>query len=376
MSAEAESVLARVELLGEQATEESAAELRRLEASPLAKSDKTLKRAIRRALYRLAQRGVASARTESAPATPAAPLQHSTDAEGFVSPIDPSGDRLFWIVKPKSGGGIWHMSTVVNEPGGLRESVLAETTRKGLRTLRDELGKRHGLRMVEVDARYVDWITSEGFERAQKRPEGVPESAKGFAAQRLQLFPFTATPAVSPIESVFDAAETRADASLLAKAVQLFETDLRFWLMPPTEIAAAMERVKAMRDSPIVLDRLQQQSRIEEIAQDAVVEAFAGDRQASWRRRLEEMALVLAKLGKREEGRALYATALALAASENGGHGIPFCETLVRRTLSLFFMEEAKKEEERQSDSVLVTPDQLRAEQARAKAGSRSPLKR
>ena len=47
----------------------------------------------------------------------------------FDTPIDPSGDRLFWIIKPKAGGGIWHMSTVVNEPGGLRESVLAETTR-------------------------------------------------------------------------------------------------------------------------------------------------------------------------------------------------------------------------------------------------------
>ncbi|MGH7805373.1 MAG: hypothetical protein ACREQJ_13575, partial [Candidatus Binatia bacterium] len=315
---DAESVLAQVELLGEQATEESAAELHRLEAGPLAKSDKKLKRAIRRSLYRLAQRGIAGARAESVPATPATPLQSSTDAEGFVSPIDPTGDRLFWIIKPKPGGGIWHLSTVVNEPAGLRESVLAETTRKGLRTLRDELGKRHGLRMVEVDARYVDWIASEGFERAQKNEAGVPDSAKGFGAQRLQLFPFPAAPAPSPIEGVFDASETRADSSLLEKAVALFENELRFWLMPPTEITGAMERVKAMRDSPIVLDRLQQQSRIEEIAEDAVVEAFTGERKASWRRRLEEMALVLAKLGKRDEGRALYATALALAAGEQG----------------------------------------------------------
>ena len=369
-------MLARVELLGKQATEESAAELRSLEASPLAKSDKALKKAIRRSLYRLAQRGVASARAETPVQAAPAPAHATSDAEGFVSPIDPSGDRLFWIVKPKAGGGIWHMSTVVNEPCGLRESVLADTTRKGLRTLRDELGKRHGLRMIEVDARYVDWITSEGFERAQKQEGGVPETAKGFPSQRLQLFPYPAAPAPSPIESVFDAAETRADSTLLAKAVELFETDLRFWLMPPTEITAAMERVKAMRDSPIVLDRLQQQGRIEEITQDAVVEAFAGERKASWTRRLEEMALVLAKLGKRDEGRALYATALALAANEQGGRGIPFCETLVRRTLGLFFMEEAKKEEARQSESVLVTPDQLRAEQARAKAGSRTPLKR
>ena len=219
---DAEAALARVALLAKQATEESAAELHRLEASEIAKSDKALKKEIRRALYRLAQRGVAGARSET-PVQPApAPVHATTEAEGFVSPIDPSGDRLFWIIKPKAGGGIWHMSTVVNEPGGLRESVLAETTRKGLRTLRDDLGKRHGLRMVEVDARYVDWITSEGFERAQQRPEGVPESAKGFAAQRLQLFPFPAALAPSPIEGVFDAGETRADSALIAKAVELF----------------------------------------------------------------------------------------------------------------------------------------------------------
>lgn len=354
------------DLLGEQPQAASAELLRRIEIAAGSGKDKDLRRAARRALYRLARKGIVPAENpQHAPPPSAAPRPRTTDAEGFLSPLDPQGDRLLWIVKPRPGG-VWHSSVVVNEPGGLKESVLAETTRKAIRTLRDELAKRHGVRMVEVDARYVDWIASEGFERA-RAADSLSGSAASYPALRLQLFADPPAPAPSPIRSLLAADEVRGDATLLREATALFETDLRFWFLPAREFETYLERVRAMRDSPIVLDRHQQRDRLEEIAVAAIAEIFGGERRASWVRRLEEMAYVLAKGGRSDAARALFASALALEASEDGGREIPFFETLVRRTFGLFLMEQAEREQEQKSSSLLVTPDDLRAER-RARA--------
>ena len=367
---EADSALGAAvsEALGDRAEPASAAMLRRIEGAAEARKDKDLRRAARRALYRLAQKGIAPPAEPQPPATAAAPAR-AIDAEGFLSPLDSQGDRLLWIVKPRPGG-VWHSSVVVNEPGGLKESVLAETTRKAIRTLRDELAKRHGVRMVEVDARYVDWIASEGFERA-RAAGSLSASAASHPSLRLQLFLDPPAPAPSPIRALVSAQEVRGDATLLRDAASLFEADLRLWFLPARDVETYLARVRAMRDSPIVLDRHQQRDRLEEIAVAAITEIFGGERKASWIRRLEEMSYVLAKGGRRDPARALFASALALEASESGGREIPFFETLVRRTFGLFLMEEAKRDEEQKSSSVLVTPDDLRAElRARGQAGT------
>jgi hypothetical protein len=357
------------EALGDRATPESAALLRRIEGSAEARKDKELRRAVRRALYRLAQKGIVPpAEPPESPRLATAAPARATDAEGFLSPLDSQGDRLLWIVKPRPGG-VWHSSVVVNEPGGLKESVLAETTRKAIRTLRGELAKRHGVRMVEVDARYVDWIASEGFERA-RAAGSLSASAASHPSLRLQLFLDAPAPAPSPIRTLISADEVRGDAALLRDAASLFEADLRLWFLPARDFETYLARVRGMRDSPIVLDRHQQRGQLEEILVAAITEIFGGERKASWIRRLEEMSWVLAKGGRRDPARALFASALALEASESGGREIPFFETLVRRTFGLFLMEEAEREEEQKSSSVLVTPDDVRAEQrARGRPG-------
>ena len=55
----------------------------------------------------------------------------------------------------------------------------------------------------------------------------------------------------------------------------------------------------------------------------------------------------------------------------NTGRGIPFCEELVRRSFGVFFSREAEREREEKAGSVLVTPDDIRAEQARARGRTR-----
>jgi len=194
-----ETALAVADLCGGIASEASAALLRRIEDG--ARQDKLLRREARRALYRLKQKGVVAAEPARAAEAEARPALSGPEAEGFLSAGDPLGDRLFWILKPRSGGGLFHLSTVVNEPGGLKEAVLAEVNRKGMRALREELQSRHGLRMVEVDWRYCDAIASEGYERARSRGQ-VAESAAHYPQLRLQLFAAGAKPIIKAMTDI------------------------------------------------------------------------------------------------------------------------------------------------------------------------------
>lgn len=357
--------------LGEVVAEESLRALRSIERDAVARGDKALRREARRSLYRLSQKGLRvddgrPASTEAPAAVFAAP-----EPEGYLSPPDTAGDRLLWILKPRSGGGLYHLSAIVNEPAGLREAVLSEVSRRTIRELLSEIQQRHRVTLVPIDWRYCDWIASEGYERARAR-DGLPESASQFPQLRLQLFSFAAEPVAPPIDFVLPS--NSSDEGALASSDSLLEEeDFRYWTLPESELAPYLARVQEMRQSPIVLDRFQQTSRVEEIIGDALRGLFSGEAARSWRRRLEELAYILWETGRREPAKRAAAAGRALEGRAGGGQGIPFFETLVRRSFAVHFGREAEKEREEKAGSVIVTPDQLREQQARSRRSPRSP---
>ncbi|MGH7858468.1 MAG: hypothetical protein ACREQY_14175 [Candidatus Binatia bacterium] len=357
-----EAALAVVELLGDRVSEESASILRRIEASA---ADKDLRREARRSIYRLAQKGLATPEAPPATPRPSPSLFAEEEPEGYLSPQDPSGDRLFWILKPRAGGGVHHLSTVVNEPEGLKEAVLAEVSRKAIRGLRADLERRHGLRMIEVDWRYCDSIAAEGYERARGRG-ALGEDAAAWPQLRMQLFRKPAEPVRPPIDAILEPGSGPDERSLDSSAELFAGADFQHWFLPEAVLGPYLERYATIRDSPILLDRQQQVGRIEEIIGDALREIFSGEEATSWRRRLDEAAYVLWKAGHEDAARRARAASLALAASGSGAKGIPFFEELTRRSFGLHFAREAEKEREERASSVILTPDQIREESARA----------
>ena len=362
LGSDRETAIAIAERCGALPSIESASLLARIERE--ASQDKLLRREARRSLYRLKQKGIEPA-PQTAEKAPSRPTLGAPEAEGFLSISDPAGDRLVWILKPRSGGGLLHLSAVVNEPAGLKEAVLAEVNRKGIRGLREELRARHGLRLVEIDWRYGDWIIAEGYERARRR--GVAgESVTRYPQLRLQLFGSPAREFTTLLRPVtIDAA-----AELAGSEAILEEPELQHWILTEEAIGPYLARYREIRNSPIVLDRASQLARLEEILASALSELFAGPGAASWRRRLDEAALFFDATARSAaaEHAAGVVTEIGL---RNTGRGIPFCEALARRTFGLFFAQEAERERDEKASSVLVTPDDIRAEQARARSRNR-----
>lgn len=333
--------------LGGIPSEASAAALQRLEtASP----DRHVRKAVKRALYRLQQRGIAVA--ASPPVTPAASAAVlATPLEGYVSPVDGRGDQLVWLVRPQPGG-VLHLFAVVNDPQGLREVALHSATRKALRTLRQELEQRHEVRLVAIDWRHADFLVQRAFHWARAAGTRMEGDYPALRAQWAHEPAAAASPLPPPA----------ADAAALERSADLLgEPELRTWFRTVEDLAPYLEEVGGAQESPLVLNQLQQQERYDDIINRAIDATYGGEHRASWGRRLTELARYFA--ASRRPARAAEADAVA-AALEAGTapREIPFCGQLVRASLAFYVQLAAQQQAERAKGSLIVTPGQAARE--------------
>lgn len=342
--------------LGALASDESAALLQRLEEES---ADKRVRKEAKRALYRLEQRGVRvpEALTPAAPSPAIAP-----SLEGYLSAVDGRGDQLVWLLKAQPGG-VAHMFAVINDPEGLREAALNPITRKALKSLRQSLEQRHELRLVEVDWRYADFLMHRAFEWARERGTRMTGD---YPALRLQLTRHPAAGSMPPLALARLGAAALADeVGLLAQSGGVLEEpELRTWFRTGDELKPFIEELASVKDSPLVLNQLQQQERFEEVIVRTIDTVFGGAVRPSWARRLYEMANYFALT--RRLDRAAQAVAVARALEGSGApRDIPFCAHLVRASLAFFFQQAVEEQEEHSKTSLVLTPQQALARRER-----------
>lgn len=340
-------------LLGDYPTQEAAQVLIAWENQT---SDKSLRREIHRSLYKLSQKGV---RAERPAQEQARPLLTPIEPEGYLSSMDGHGDRLVWLIKPRIGGGLHYLSALVNEPEGMRYVEGAEVTRKGFRTMRQDLSDRHQIAMLEAPWRYCDALMHEGYGRARAR-DG--KEVEPYPALRSHLISTPAQAVEVPLPASLDPEAIAADENLLATSVQLFEEpEVQRWLLDHDQAHVYIDQISQVQESPLVLNRYQQQDRIQTILEKAITEIFSAENGRSYARRLEEASFRLAATGKLEAAKRAVAVALALKRSERGGKGIPFCEELVRQSIALHYHEERQQEQEESQGSLIMRPAEFAA---------------
>jgi hypothetical protein len=320
------------------------------------------RREIRRALYRLRQRGVptperAAAETPRPAAEPA--------AEGLVSHFDGRGDRLLWIIRTLPAGGSLVVAGQVNEPGGLRDLQVAEMGRKQVRAARRHLETDAKLRLVPADWRVLDALLVEAHERG-----GGGERSRDYLRARPRL---TAEPPRPPAEPVSPRAPAPAadevTTLVAASAALLDEPELASWLPEQAAVAPFVAEIGAVRESPIVLSPVQQQERVREIIRRAT-SALAPP--AVLARRLAGTAYVLAETGRTAAARLALAVAASVRARPEQVADVPFAVALVERALGTVLAAETSRHDEERRSSLVMTPNEF----LRARSSGRPPRTR
>jgi hypothetical protein len=332
-------------------TVESAAMLARMEAHAFGPA----RREIRGALFKLRQRGIM-------PPPSAAPVPAATGAvapaepglSALLSPIDGDGARVVWIMKARPGAGLRRLWGLVSERDGLFGISLSALTRKELRLERADLERRSGIALIDADWHLADFILSEAYRRT---PEASRAEVRNFFAIRTELI--AQSPPTELHHPIYD--EFAADLVHEPSADLMKEPEIAAWTLAPESVKSYADEIASLRNSVIVLNRMQQEERVVTVVERALVELLAGDVGVRLRRHLEDTAYYFARTRRRE----LAASAAAAAARLRDGADLkrsPFFQAFMRAQLGALIAEE--EQHQREEPRLIMTPaEAIRAQQ-------------
>ncbi len=335
------------------ATKESAATLLHMEAHAAG----TLRRELRRALFKLRQRGIEPTPGEtpqseiSAVAAPASEIGLSA----LLSPADGDGARVVWIMKSRPGAGLRRLWGLVSERDGLFGINLANLNRKELRHERTDLERRAGVSMIEADWRVADFILCDAWRRT---PESHRGEVRNFFAMRTELI--AQSPPNDLKHPVYD--EFAAELAHEPSADLMKEPEIAAWPIAPAIVKPYADEIGSLRNSVIVLSRVQQEERVVTVVERAIAELLVGELGTRLRRHLEDTAYYFARIGRDAQA----AWAAAAAARLRDGADLKrgaFFQAFMRAQLGAIIAEE--EQHQREETRLIMTPaEAMRAQQA------------
>jgi hypothetical protein len=283
--------------------------------------ERGLRRAARRALYRLAQRGVAApARPGRGPVVESRP-ERATRA--WLSGIDGSGSRALWVLFEGGLGGARLCSLIVNDTVGIVDAAGGDITKKRLERELETLRASQKLPWVETDPARALALGAEAL--ALHRDNGTtPPPA--FARWRL-LFEDAPVPAPPPAP---------VDASRVERGAELLELpETAGWFLDPESVQAdALELLEARQSRLVVSDQIKAE-RQAAIVERVVERELTPTARRLWARRLAEMAWIFEATSRPELGAIARAAAGALADPDAEARRQPFARALAQRALEL-----------------------------------------
>ncbi len=334
------------------ATPASAQLLARMEAG----ASGALRREIRRSLFKLRQHGIEA--PVEASARPAPALAAAESLTAILSPADPEGAQLVWLVKPRPQGGLSRLYGLTSESDGLVGATLVHLSRRELREERRDIERRTSVKLIDADYHLGDFILCEAYRRTPQARRG---QVGNFLALRAEIL--AEPPPLEYRHPIYD--EFAATLDQEASPDLFKEAEVADWRIPEAELKPYLSEIEEIRQSPLVLNQYQQQERINAVAGRALEQLIAGPRRDAMRRRLENTAFYLARTGRPNAAR----WAASAAARIRDGHNLgrsPFFVELVMRSIGQA-MSHQRQETEQQPRLIMTPAEAMRAQAARAR---------
>jgi len=350
-------------------------------------SERGVRRAAKRALYRLSQRGVAAA-----PAPPPAPVvqrRAPRAVRAWLSGIDGSGSRAVWILFEGPYGGGLLCSLILNDIVGITEVAGGDITKRRLDAELASLRAAQKLPWVETDPARAVGLVAESLQihrergtsppsafgrwqpfftevaggditkrrleaelaslrAAQKLPwvQTEPARAVGLVAESLQIHrergtsPPSAFGRWQPFFTGVAAPEPPpapvADADRLARSDELLGLpELGGWFLDPETVQSDALEIQETRQSRLVVSDQIKAERQEAILTRVIEREFAPEARRRWARRLAEMAWIFSATDRPEQAANASAAAAAFAESDAAPLRHPLARALAQRALEL-----------------------------------------
>ena len=316
-------------------------------------SDKAIKKEIKRALFKLSQKGFATPEPKPEETEPAVSLFGAEpDIEAFMSAVDGGGGRLIWITKAQPSHGLQVMQAMLHDREGLLRFGAMHMRRKELRKMADEIKQQHGVTMIPVPWAYADQVIYEGYEKAKARGQSGLEN---FHEIRSILGAGKPKETAHPIYAKLNAEQVRDGAWREQSRRLLDEPELRYWILTDDWVQAFLPQLQEAQTSRLVLNPLQKEERFNAIVREAVKTLCSDENGQAFKRRMEDMALYFFDTNRADLAKLSLAVALQVGEGDPGPLDVSFLTGLMQKSFAFFMSQEkAKKEEER--ESLIIKP--------------------
>jgi hypothetical protein len=317
--------------------------------------DKRVAKAIKRAAFRLKQRGV-SLPEEQGSGSPVfkAGKQEQSDLSAYLGPIDGTGSRAVFISVPQMPAGVDVAVGVVNDEEGIIEFAFTRHSRKRTKEIKELLfGQLHN--MVETTLSHAADVLERAY--LAKGP-GLSDSARAYLQFRPWLREHTSR-LERPAVYHFLQPETDSPEALTESQLQrLFSHELMAsWIVELKTLKPLIEEIRKAEESRIFISEGQRREHVHRIKYEEIPRLFPEARRQVLKYRLEEMALVLLKSREENLAHLCLAAASSLTGKESPFRVNPFLEFLVERSLAYYREgpEEPQTPSDQQSQRLIVT---------------------
>jgi len=308
---------------------------------------KPLRKAAKKVLYRLRQKGLQAPPPERGPAL-FQPAQ-AARAFGHLSAFQEDGQELILLAFPRPGGQTLAGAVINHFLKGLGEANLVRMRPRQFQELLDEAGAE-GQAPMRIEEPDLIWLLRRGLRRTRRQGRPLSEELSFLAAWLNEKPPDPEPPAVYERLGVDPAGEPEP-AALRRLAELLDQPPCQRWRPDPELWAEIGPELAREADSGLVLTPGQEAQRLAGLLVRFRDRLFPAASRSAWRERLEETALWLESAGRPEEAALFLAAALGIERADN-----PLFDILIERAWRDGLAEAAKEGQARAESPGLIQP--------------------
>ncbi|MEE3330724.1 MAG: hypothetical protein VX246_07630 [Myxococcota bacterium] len=324
-------------------TEVGAVSLQAVEVPAL---KKPARKVMRKALHRLRSRGVEVEVGDEAPVVAHVGAVEDSFDRALLSPLDPRGARMAYLVEPHPAGGARMYEAVIDDTRGIVDFRVYSAGRSKVRSFLKDIAARASTPMLDVESDELRAVIARAVAK-QAKDNPVPRAFVEHRSQ-LKLDPAAMTPGdranghFGEIEATPEGLESLAERVRLG-AVGPWPPD--FELL--RELADDVKRHVDEIGDEAVLSGEKQDPKTRDVLEKAAAGLYDGDFGAVTAERLRETAFVLWQREKEEDARLCLMGARVFASGDSRENpaAVAFVEVLVAPFLAQAAADEAESEE-------------------------------
>jgi len=317
--------------------------------------ERTVQKAIRKAAFRLKQKGIVlPEEQEVEPLGLKAGKQSESDISVYLGPIDGTGSRPVFISVPQLPAGADLAIGVVNDEEGIIEFSFTRHSNKRVKEIK-EIFFSNLADMVETTLSHAADVLERAY---QAKGPKVSDTARAYLRFRSWLIE-NASGAEKPEGYRLLPPEAISPNLVTESQLQrLFENELMAsWVIDLKSLMPLIEEIRKAEESRIFISEGQRMEHIHRIKYEGIPKLFSEARRSVLKYRLEEMAYVFLKSAEENLARLCLAAAFSLAEKESAVIINPFLKFLVERSLTYYLKSSTRSEKpsDRQSQKLIVT---------------------